>query len=261
MLSSNTFRWLFRFSLTAVFAYKAVEIILHYLAYETVSQQKYVRQETQALPMVCVASPYWGKEKLDDIEIDIKRYQKKGIWTSELNTDDANTVYDFISPKLSDILAKVRVRRRRDVLRDSYENYDFLPEDLENGAGPKGLTIMRMDYYDEFKIYCLNISSDLQGFGVERVYLYSKDIKYNLVIIEPGNFYTFQRKRNLVKVLPGHDYDRQLYHDVTVSLSLDRAPCFPDMMGKVDACRLKYINDNIVGKFNCTTPWLFRFAR
>ena len=211
--------------------------------------------------MVCVASPYFGEERLEEIKIDIKQYQKNGTWTTKLNTNNEETVYDFISPKLSDILENISVRRRTDYLTDNYENVEFLPDELDEELGPEGLTILRMDYYDEFKIYCLNISSNLQGFGVETVYLFSKDIKYNMVIIEPGNFYSFARKRNLVKVQPKRDYHIQVYHDLHVSLSLDQSPCFPEMKEKVDQCRLKYINDAIVNKFNCTTPWLLHYAR
>ena len=225
------------------------------------SQEKYERQETQPPPLVCVASPYYGEERLEEIEIDSKQYQKNGSWTTKLNTDNEETVYDFISPKLSDILEKVSVRRRTDYLTDNYENIEFLPDELDEELGPEGMKILRMDYYDEFKIYCLNISSKLQGFGVETVYLFSKNIKYNMVIIEPGNFYSFARKRNLVKVQPKREYHIQVYHDLHVSLSLDQSPCFPEMKEKVDQCRLKYINDNIVNKFNCTTPWLLHFAR
>ena len=43
MITIDTFRWFFRLSVTAFFLYEAVEVVVHYLEYQTVS--KYFRKD------------------------------------------------------------------------------------------------------------------------------------------------------------------------------------------------------------------------
>ena len=73
-----------------------------------------------------------------------------------------------------------------------------------------------MSYYDDFKIYWYNISTQFNLHGIESVYIYTKNIKQIMLIISPGNLYTFERKRNLVYILPRLDYEFQVYHSIAV---------------------------------------------
>ena len=216
MAAWNYLRFLFRLFCVATFAYKGTEVLLQFLDYGTVNKLANERQENHDLPMVCLESPIFAEDKLSHLDLNVNKYSKTGAWIGNISNSDAETVYNFISPNLTDLVSKIQIKRRVDAKRDAFEKIKFSGRELENKSGSKGVDILQMSYYDDFKIYCYNISTHFNIHGIESIYIYTKNIKQIMLIISPGNLYTFERKRNLVYILPRLDYEFQVYHSIAV---------------------------------------------
>ena len=68
---------------------------------------------------------------------------------------------------------------------------------------------VNLDYKNYYAIFCFKFSLASFPFGIEKVYLYVKQ-KSKVFIVSPGNFFTFERKRNQMDVLPTQSYNYQV---------------------------------------------------
>merc|ERR1711953_1439254 len=58
----------------------------------------------------------------------------------------------------------------------------------------------------------------------------------------------------------GFSYRYQVYHRISQSLPFG-GKCQPDTEWEEDSCTLRFLNELILTKLNCTTPWLLSNAR
>ena len=193
-----------------IFGYYAFKSVAGYLSYKTISQHSRERQERQPLPQICLSSNHLAHQRLKQLGMSYKEYEDNGIWTSS----DANhstlselQVKRIISPDLDDLLLKVKVRSRINDESDRYEEEEFTSEEILNGTKVETL---KLDYIDYYAIYCFHFSLASFPFGIEKVYLHVKE-KSKVFVVSPGNFYTFERKRNQMSVIPELKYDYQVF--------------------------------------------------
>ena len=159
-----------------------------------------------------------------------KEYEYEGIWTSSdgnYSTLSEHQVKRIISPDLNDLLLKIKVRSRINGDSDRYEEEVFTSEEILNGTKVK---ILELDSVEYFAIFCFHFSPTSFPFGIEKVYLHVNFYQYHISIliyiekvylhvkekskvfvVSPGNFYTFERKRNQMSVIPELKYDYQVF--------------------------------------------------
>ena len=216
-----------------IFGYYAFETLVDYLSYQTVSHQSLERQESQPiphicndlfgcicicvfvqesqpLPQICIASPALAQERLEQFGLTAKEYEKEGIWrSSDGNYSKFNEeqIKKIISPELNDLMVKIKVRSRIKDDSDRYKTETFIPTEILNGTK---VDLVKLDYYDYYAIFCFLFSKEGSfPFGIEKVFLYLKH-KSKVFVVSPGNFYTFERKRNAMIILPDVKYDYQV---------------------------------------------------
>ena len=112
MAAWNYLCYLFRLFCVATFSYKGTEVLLQFLDYRTVNKLANERQENHDLPMICLESPNFAEEKLSQLDLNVKRYSKTGDWTGNSSNCDAEAVYNFISPKLTDLVSKIQIKKK-----------------------------------------------------------------------------------------------------------------------------------------------------
>ena len=192
-----------------IFGYYAFQGVVDFLSYRTISQQSRERQESQPMPQICLASPYLAHQRLQQLGITAKEYEDEGIWTSShanYSVLDEYQVKRIISPELNDTLHNIKVRSRINDDSDRYKTEKFTSEDVLKGTE---VGIAELDYRGYYAIFCFKFFPTSFPFGIEKVLLYMKQ-KSKVFIVSPGNFYTFERKRNQMIILPTHDYDYQV---------------------------------------------------
>ena len=161
------------------------------------------------MPQICIASPHLAHQRLQQLGITAKEYEDEGIWTSSHANHsvlDEYQVKRIISPELNDTLNTIKVRSRINDDSDRYRTEVFTSEDVLKGTK---VGIAELDYKSYYAIFCFKFLLTSFPFGIERVYIYVKQ-KSKVFIVSPGNFYTFERKRNQMIILPTHDYDYQV---------------------------------------------------
>ena len=214
-----------------IFGYYAFKSVAGYLSYKTISQHSRERQERQPLPQICLSSDQ-THQRLDQLGMSHKEYEYEGIWTSSdgnYSTLSENQVKRIISPDLNDLLLKIKVRSRINDDSDRYEEEVFTSEEILNGTKVK---ILELDSVEYFAIFCFHFSQASFPFGIEKVYLHVNSYQYQyhisifnhiekvylhvkekskVFVVSPGNFYTFERKRNQMSVIPELKYDYQVF--------------------------------------------------
>ena len=193
-----------------IFGYYAYQSLSDYLSYNTVSSQNKERQEDQLMPQICLSSPSLAEERLQKLGITFKEYIKGGIWTSRLSnysTARVDEIKRMVFPNLTDLLYNVKVRSRIGKDNDKYEESEYNSEEILNGTNVK---LVAIDYYYNFAIFCLSFPNSSFPFGIEKVYFDIKQ-KSEVFVIAPGNFYSFDRKRNFMNILADRNYEYQVY--------------------------------------------------
>ena len=192
-----------------IFGYYAYQSLVDYLSYKTVSKQNRERQEDQLMPQICLSSLSLAEEKLAELGLTFKEYTKEGIWTSRLSnysTASADEIKRMVFPNLTDLLYNVKVRSRIGKDNDKYEESEYKSEEILNGTNVK---LVAIDYYYNFAIYCLSFPNSSFPFGIEKVYFDIKQ-KSEVFVVAPGNFYSFDRKRNFMNILADRNYEYQV---------------------------------------------------
>ena len=192
-----------------IFGYYTYQSLKEYLSYNTVSKQNKERQEDQLMPQICLSSPSLAEERLQKLGITRNEYTKEGIWTSShtnFSTATEIEIKRMVFPDLIDILHNVRVRSRTGKDNDKYEEAEYKSEEILNGTDIK---YVKLEYYDYFAIFCLSFPNSSFPFGIEKVFFDMKQ-KSDVFVIAPGNFYSFDRKRNHMMILADQNYEYQV---------------------------------------------------
>ena len=161
------------------------------------------------MPQICIASPDLAHQRLQQVGLTAKEYEAKGIWRSShanFSELDEYQVKRFVSPELTDTLLKIKVRSRINEESDRYKSDVFTPDQVLKGTE---VEIVELDYTNYYAIFCFKFLPAYFPFGIEKVYLYVKQ-KSKVFIVSPGNFFTFERKRNQISILPIYKYDYQV---------------------------------------------------
>ena len=138
-----------------------------------------------------------------------KEYEDRGIWRSSranYSELDEDQVKRIVSPELNDTLAKIEVRSRVSEDSDRYKTDVFASEQVSKGTE---VEVVELDYKNYYAIFCFKFLPAFFPFGIEKVFLYVKQ-RSKVFIVSPGNFFTFERKRNQMVILPTHNYDYQV---------------------------------------------------
>ena len=215
-MHTKVFQALLTVVCSLIFGYYAYHSLQEYLSYKTVSNQKKERQELQLMPQICLSSPSHAEERLQKLGMTWNGY-KEGEWTSSL-TDNSTTSEDEIKrmvfPNLTEMLNSVDVRSRIDRFSDMYEERKYKSEEIVNGTDVK---FVKLDYYFEFSVYCLSFPSSSFPFGIEKV-AFDMKTHCDVYVVSPGNFFSFDRKRNHLKSRAGKNYGYQVEFCLTLNL-------------------------------------------
>ena len=161
------------------------------------------------MPQICLAAPDLAHKRLHQLGLTAEEYEVEGMWTSShanYSELDEYQVKRIISPQLNDTLLKIKGRSRINDDSDRYKIQEFTSEKVLNG---REVEVVELDYRGYYAIFCFKFFPTSFPFGIEKVLLYVKQ-KSKVFIVSPGNFYTFERKRNQMIILPTHDYDYQV---------------------------------------------------
>ena len=196
-----------------IFGYYTYQSLKDYLSYKTVSKQNRERQEDQLMPQICFSSRYLAEERLQKLGITQKgahyEYTKEGIWTSShtnFSTASEDEIKKMVFPDLTDMLNNVKVRSRIGKNSDTYKETVYKSVEIFNGMDVK---VVKLDYYAYFAVYCLTFPSTSFPNGIEEV-SFSLKQKCKVHVISPGNFYSYDRKRNHMNILAGQNYEYQV---------------------------------------------------
>lgn len=182
------------------------------------------------MPQICLASPDLAHKRLHQLGLTAKEYEDEGIWTSShanYSELDENQVKRIISPELNDTLLKLKVRSRLNEDSDRYRTEEFTSEQVLKGTK---VEVVESDYKSSNAIFCFKFLLASFPFGIEKAFLYVKQ-ESKVFIVSPGNFFTFERKRNMMVILPTHNYDYQVgfgsfLQELTYFLISDLSQCF-----------------------------------
>ena len=192
-----------------IFGYYAYKSLAEYLSYNTLSKLSKERQEEQLMPQICFSSPSLAEERLQKLGITRTEYTKEGVWTSSLtnySTAGENEIKTLVFPDLTDILYNVTLRKRVGKDSDKYQLVVYKSQDIMNGTD---IQVLRLEYYWHFSIFCVSFPNSSFPFGIEWVY-FSMKHKSQVQIVSPGNFYSFERKRNRMTIYANQNYQYQV---------------------------------------------------
>ena len=195
-----------------IFGYYAYKSLAEYLSYNTLSKLSKERQEEQLMPQICFSSPSLAEERLQKLGITRKEYTKEGVWTSSLtnySTAGENEIKTLVFPDLTDILHNVTLRKRVGKDSDKYQLVVYKSEDIMNGAD---IQVLRLEYYWHFSIFCFSFKSSSFPFGIQQVFFSVKQ-RSRVEIVAPGNFYSFERKRNRMNIDSNQNYEYQVKYE------------------------------------------------
>ena len=195
---------IFTFVCIIIFGYFSYQNLSEYFAYKTVSKQNLDRQESQLMPRICFSSRALAEKKLRKLGISLDEYTQ-GIWTS--NSVNYSTAREYeikkmVFPDLTDILCKVKIKSRINNDSDKYKTTYYKTTELLNQTD---IQVVQLGYYYDFSIFCFGFPKSSFPFGIERVY-FSMKHDCEVHVVAPGNFYTFERKRNFMHILSSHNY-------------------------------------------------------
>ena len=161
------------------------------------------------MPQICLAAPDLAHKRLHQLGLTAEEYEVEGMWTSShanYSELDEYQVKRIISPQLNDTLLKIKVRSRINDDSDRYKIEEFTSEKVLKGTE---VEVVELDYRGYYAIFCFKFLLSSFPFGIEKVFLYVKQ-ESKVFIVSPGNFFTFERKRNQMVILPTHNYDYQV---------------------------------------------------
>ena len=195
---------IFTFVCIIIFGYFSYQSLSEYFAYKTVSKQNLDRQEFQLMPRICFSSRALAEKKLRRLGISLKEYTQ-GIWTSNFvnySTASQYEIKQMVFPDLTDILCNVKIKSRINNDSDKYKTTNYKSTEILNQTD---IQVEQLGYYYDFSIFCFGFPKSSFPFGIEKVY-FSMKHDCEVDVVAPGNFYTFERKRNFMHILSSHNY-------------------------------------------------------
>ena len=166
-------------------------------------------------------------------------------------------VLNSLTIEFSSLVKKIRINKTKKKNSDAYEKVDIESGDWERS----GVTILPNDYYYEVRRHCVKFSKHIFPYGIQRVIFFMEQTENtNFFLASPGNVFGSDRKSNEFSYGGGLS-TLSIEYSQQYSLNLAREPCSEEASWKEDDCTLGIINDMIMETLNCTTPWLFNFAR
>ena len=169
--------------------------------------QRETRRAIDATDMLQLPFPGWREAA--EIRDYTKRVHKRRVWTSSLtnySTAGENEIKTLVFPDLTDILYNVTLRKRVGKDSDKYQLVVYKSQDILNGTD---IQVRRLEYYWHFSIFCVSFPNSSFPFGIEWVY-FSMKHKSQVQIVSPGNFYSFERKRNRMTIYANQNYQYQV---------------------------------------------------
>ena len=221
---------------SGLFLYKALECIIAYRKFETVSKNTLKDQQLFPLPSICVASEAWVEGQLQIKGLNKKEY-KQGGWTFPNWTEEE--LYDFVSPTFEDLVTRI-IARPSLPNTDKFKTINIWSNMSALEMKKLGMTVTRADFHAKLKVYCMEFS---YTYGLQRVAIfYNNNTEVTFSVSPPKSYNNYERLRNEMLLVPGHKYTYQVYHTVQVSLPLSTSPCTHDNDFLEDLCRNDYIN-------------------
>ena len=162
------------------------------------------------MPRVCLSAPDLAESRLDQFGISEDDYEEQGTWTSKMANYShltENEILKLIETKLSDVVTKVKTKKRVNPKSDKYVDESFKLDQISGGTD---INLLNFGYYDYLGgIICFDFLLISFPYGIERLTFYTKnDLK--VFLVAPGNFYTFERKRNVLDTRKDFTYRYQV---------------------------------------------------
>ena len=212
MKTAKIFSIVFAFGCFLIFSKEAYETISRFLKYETVTHNSKERQELYLMPQICLSAPQLGEQRLQRLGIEQQNYTRRGAWVNRANSSlNEDQVLQRTLTKLSDIGndTLLKIYRRISPNKDQYVKDTLTYKDIIDGSK---IIILSLDYYDTLGgILCFDLADGAFPYGIERLYVYTQhDLKF--FIISPGNFYSSERKKNVLYTQKSSTYRYQVCH-------------------------------------------------
>ena len=115
---------LFRISCFTLFVYQVFVIINEYQNQEPITRQRNERQEDYPKPLFCFSTNEFNYENFNTtLNITFDEYTRGIKW----RTDDMSEeeLFYFLTPRLSDLISKIKIAKNTDPVGDSYETIKF----------------------------------------------------------------------------------------------------------------------------------------
>ena len=141
--------YIFRLSCLLIFLYQAWLSFVGFSEKKTFSDQKFVRQEMYPLPLICITTEEFHYSSFNNtFQITNDEYVE-GKWKVDGLTE--RELWDFLSPKLPDLIEKVVIYKTLRNDSDTYSKQKISVDDLPGF----GVQIERKDYHSNPRIFCL----------------------------------------------------------------------------------------------------------
>ena len=255
MMKAIVFKYTWFFTCFFLFCYNAWRCVNQYLLAETVTKTSQERQELHNFPLICLGPDSLSKTRTAKLNITPEDYQKGGVWKTVVMSEEE--VFKNLTLGFTSLVKKIKVNKTKKKNSDAYEKVHIKSEDWEKS----GVTIVPSDYYYELRRHCVKFPTKVFPYGIQRIIFDMKQIvNAKFFVASPGNVFGPDRKSNEFSYSGGLSR-LSIEYSQHYSLNLDREPCSEEASWKEDDCTLGIINDMIMGRLNCTTPWLINFAR
>ena len=147
----NFFFIIFRLSCLGIFLYQAWYLFEDYSTKRTLADIGFTSQDEYPLPSICITTNnFFYNSFKNTLNITFDEYVR-GKW--KVNDLSERELWDFLSPKLSDLIQKIVIYKK---LEKGGEKYSAVEISVEN-LSSFGVDIERKDYYVYPRIFCLSL--------------------------------------------------------------------------------------------------------
>ena len=241
---------------STIFVYKSYECVMKYFDYQVVTKFYEEYQQDYPYPEFCILPNEVQIGRMRELNLTEDDYKEKGIWHVNGSNKDGEELFNFFSVPLNQLIDKVRL-----YLTIGHSSHEYQKKSLIiNGDDISGVSMKTCDYYNHLRCNCMMISAETAPFGLQAVSIYPKE-NCKMIVSAPGRFYTPAQKKAKITFLAGHNYVYSIEQIVSKHLPIGLSPCNEELNWKEDECKLRILNDILIKRWNCTAPWLLRFAR
>ena len=89
--------------------------------------------------------------------------------------------------------------------------------------------------------------------GIKWIKIFSK-VKLGVYVLSPGMLESI-RRTNRISIYPGQFLDIDVDHEVYEMLDYRGVPCNSDFAYRKDTCENEVLNNIMLSKYGCTSPW------